>query len=319
MIERVIDRHNASQRLDRWLRKEFPQEPLSALFSVLRKKKVRVNGKVAKAPQMLEEGDQVCIYENFKSAGEGAPKGWTSLVPDASVSPEYLEKHLRFALETPDFVVCDKPSGIASQPGSGLAEGGSLVEMLWQWAAQCGLDFKPALVQRLDLETSGLLVAAIAGPALRELNEMVRSHALRKEYLALVKGNLDQEQGTITLALEREDSAQGAKMQVGSGKDSVTHYALEERFPGFDLVRVRLETGRMHQIRAHFASIGHPLLGDGRYGDFALNRQAKKEYGLSRLFLHSTLLEFPWQGKTVKVRSALPRELSRVCALMAGK
>lgn len=313
MIERTIDRHQAGQRLDRWLRKEFSKEPLSALFAVLRKKKVRVNGKVAKAPQMLAEGDAVCIYEAFASVGDGvATSGWTTTVLPNQVSAEFLEKNLRLAAHTADFVICDKPCGIASQPGSGVPEGTSLVELLWQWAQETGLDFKPALAHRLDLETSGLVTAALTGEALRALNGLIREHALRKEYLALVKGNLAQEQGSISLALEREDAPTGAKMQVGSGKESITHYVVEKRYTGYDLVRVRLETGRMHQIRAHFAQIGHPLLGDGRYGDFALNRQVKKETGLDRLFLHSTLLEFAWKGKTVKVQSALPRELKKV-------
>jgi len=84
---------------------------------------------------------------------------------------------------------------------------------------------------------------------------------------------------------------------------------VENSFDGCDLVRVRLETGRKHQIRIHFAQIGHPLLGDSRHGDFALNKKFKKEFGFSRLFLHSTLLEFNWQGKKIKLESALPKEL----------
>lgn len=326
MIERNIDRHQAGQRLDRWLRKEFALEALSALFAVIRKKKVRVNGKVAKAAQLLNEGDAIQIYETFKSVSAGSekesePKGWTQQGLAHSVRADLLQKNLRLALQKNDFVVCDKPCGVASQPGTGIPEGTSLVELLWQWAHELGLDFKPTLVHRLDLETSGLVVAAIEGPALRELNALIRAHGMRKEYLALVKGNLPKEQGSIRLALERTDAGSGSKMKVSESaeagaKESVTHYQVEQRFEGFDLVRVRLETGRMHQIRAHFAQIGHPLLGDSRYGDFALNRQFKKEKGLERLFLHSTLLEFEWKGKKVKVQSALPRELSAVIHLL---
>lgn len=321
MIERKIDRHQASQRLDRWLRKEFANEPLSALFAVLRKKKVRINGKIAKAPQMLAEGDVVCIYENFRTVDPGAaPQAWNETIPlHKGPGRDFLERNLRLVAITGDYAVCDKPCGIASQPGSGIAEGTSLVELLWAWADENGLDFKPALVHRLDQETSGLLVAALTGEALRDLNSKVRDHALRKEYLALVKGNLERTEGTIQLALDREDSAQGAKMQAGSGKMSTTHYALEKRLPGYDLVRVRLETGRMHQIRAHFAAIGHPLLGDGRYGDFALNRELKKRFGLDRLFLHATLLAFPWKGKTIENRCALPPELRKVVDSIASQ
>ena len=110
-------------------------------------------------------------------------------------------------------------------------------------------------------------------------------------------------------------------MQVGTGegKASVTHYAVKERYDGFDLVKIRLETGRMHQIRAHFASIGHPLAGDSRYGDFGLNHDLRKEYGLHRLFLHSTRLEFNWKDNRIVQDSPLPKELRDVINGLKGK
>ena len=316
MITRVIDRDFANMRLDRFLRKAFPNEPLSTFFAILREKKVRVNGVHAKAPQMLHEGDTVDIYENFKSiANENeAPvkKAWGTA---RQFSERYfVEQNLNMALEKEDFVIIDKPSGIPSQPGTGTRKGESLVEMLWQWGNDQQLDFKPTIAHRLDEETSGLLVAALHGDTLRELTKMLREHQIKKTYLALVKGNLDKERGTINTTLERTDSKAGAKMKTGTkeGINAVTHYAVKERFDGYDLVKIDLETGRMHQIRAHFASIGHPLLGDTRYGDFALNREVKKQLGLHRLFLHSCRLEFVWHGDKIVLDSPLPKELQSV-------
>ena len=372
MITRVIDRNFANMRLDRFLRKAFPDESLSVFFAVIRKKKVRVNGVIGKANQMLQEGDTVCIYENFKSVeaddrtpvdtltlaaarlrcdesnaaqgdenkmdpiasvilegqrpvteGTQAKSGfaknkstWGKALSPAEKQSGWGVKELDIVIQTEDYVVVNKPSGLASQPGSGTRPGESLVEYLWEWGRREGLDFKPTIAHRLDQETSGLIVAALHGDTLRDLTRLIREHEVDKFYFALVKGNLKKDKGTISESLTRTDAAKGSKMKVGeTGKDAkeaVTHYRVKQHYEGYDLVKIKLETGRMHQIRAHFASIGHPLLGDSRYGDFALNREVKKELGLHRLFLHSCRLEFVWQGERKVFDCPLPKELQSV-------
>ena len=351
MITRIIDRNFANMRLDRFLRKAFPDESLSVFFAVIRKKKVRVNGVIGKANQMLQEGDTVCIYENFKSVeGESLPlapasasatpsSGRTPQRPEASgtqtksgfaknkstwgktLSPAEKQaswgaKDLDIVIQTEDYVIVNKPSGLASQPGSGTRPGESLVEYLWEWGRREGLDFKPTIAHRLDQETSGMLIAALHGDTLRDFTRMIREHEVEKFYFALVKGNLKKEKGTISESLTRTDAAKGSKMKVGEAskdaKEALTHYRVKQHYEGYDLVKIKLETGRMHQIRAHFASIGHPLLGDSRYGDFALNREVKKTLGLHRLFLHSCRLEFVWQGERKVFDCPLPKELQSV-------
>ena len=358
MITRIIDRNFANMRLDRFLRKAFPDESLSVFFAVIRKKKVRVNGVVGKANQMLQEGDTVCIYENFKSVSEDERKGeslplaaasqgessatpssgggtpqrpeaganksgfaknkstWGKVLSPAEKQAGWGAKDLDIVIQTEDYVIVNKPSGLASQPGSGTRPGESLVEYLWEWGRREGLDFKPTIAHRLDQETSGMLIAALHGDTLRDFTRMIREHEVEKFYFALVKGNLKKEKGTISESLTRTDAAKGSKMKVGeAGKDAkeaVTHYRVKQHYEGYDLVKIKLETGRMHQIRAHFASIGHPLLGDTRYGDFALNREVKKTLGLHRLFLHSCRLEFVWQGERKVFDCPLPKELQSV-------
>ena len=146
MITKIIDRNSSNMRLDRYLRKEFPDEPLSIFFAILRKKKVRVNGKVAKANLLLNEGDTVCIYENLKT--QESEKNYFSKKSSwgkthTHTSAAFLEENLNIVLETEDYIVVDKPSGIPSQPGSGTRPGESLVEMLWEWGKNNELDFKP--------------------------------------------------------------------------------------------------------------------------------------------------------------------------------
>lgn len=342
MITRVIDRNFANMRLDRFLRKAFPDESLSVFFAIIRKKKVRVNGVVGKANQMLQEGDTVCIYENFKSVdadsqgatnviqfptsqSEGAQSNagfakakstWGKNASSAEKQSGWGAKELDIVIQTEDYVVVNKPSGLASQPGSGTRPGESLVEYLWEWGRREGLDFKPTIAHRLDQETSGMIIAALHGDTLRDFTRMIREHEVDKFYYALVKGNLKKDKGTIDETLTRTDAAKGSKMKVGeTGKDAqkaITHYRVKQHYEGYDLVKIKLETGRMHQIRAHFASIGHPLLGDTRYGDFALNREVKKQLGLHRLFLHSCRLEFVWHGDKIVLDCPLPKELQSV-------
>ena len=348
MITRTIDRNFANMRLDRFLRKAFPEESLSVFFAVIRKKKVRVNGVVGKANQMLAEGDVVNIYENFKSVSDiderletrderkndaeslplasaddakstGFAKNkstWGKSLTGAEKQAHWGAHELDLIVQTEDYVIINKPSGLASQPGSGTRPGESLVEYLWEWGRNEGLDFKPTIAHRLDQETSGMIIAALHGDTLRDFTRLIREHEVDKFYFALVKGNLKKDRGTISESLTRTDSAKGSKMLVGQDDEkaqkAITHYRVKQHYEGYDLVKIKLETGRMHQIRAHFASIGHPLLGDTRYGDFALNREVKKQFGLNRLFLHSCRLEFDWKGEHKVFDCPLPKELRNV-------
>ncbi len=294
----TVNRHNCEQRLDRFLRKAFPAASLSLIFSVIRKKKVRVNGVIGKAAQILRENDALQIYENLPQ--EPQKKSFEQI---KELSQSIKEK-LDFVFRNLDFAILNKPCGLASQSGSGVSEEEALAGMLAIWAKSEDMDFKPALVHRLDKETSGLIIAALSGAALRELGCLIRERKIRKEYLALVKGNMPQKSGKISMALPGDD------------KISESVWSVEKSFEDCDLVRVRLETGRKHQIRIHFAQIGHPLLGDAKHGDFALNKKLKKDLGLSRLFLHSALLEFNWQGKKIKSESALPQELEKILHIL---
>ena len=348
MITRIIDRDFANMRLDRYLRKAFPGESLSVFFAVIRKKKVRVNGIVGKANQMLAEGDVINIYENFKSVVGDEKEGsgneivdsrfetqgsgdvardsktgfaknkstWGKNSSPADKQANWGARELDIVIQTEDYVIVNKPSGLASQPGSGTRPGESLVEYLWEWGKSEGLNFRPTIAHRLDQETSGMLIAALHGDTLRDFTRMIREHEVDKFYFALVKGNLNRDKGTISETLTRTDAAKGSKMKVGQkgegAQEAITHYRVKQHYEGFDLVKIKLETGRMHQIRAHFASIGHPLLGDTRYGDFAFNREAKKQFGLHRLFLHSCRLEFTWKGEKKVFDCPLPKELQDV-------
>ena len=297
MIEITVDYHSSGQRVDRLLRKQYDQLPLSKIFALFRKKKVRLNGTRSKGSEILNEGDVISIYE--KLDGLTSPKieipteeesGWTSASPKVS---GFEKPKLDVIFEDDHFLIINKKAGTPVQPGSGVKEGSSLIEQVW---AYIGIAHKAQLAHRLDKGTSGVIAIGKDGPSIRELTECIRSRKAVKKYQCLVVGKV-KDQGTIKLNLERQDAAVGSKMNVSDeGIDSVTHFKMLQQNENYSLVEVVLETGRMHQIRAHMNHIGHPLIGDDRYGDFEKNKKAKKEFKIKRLCLHACELELPNVG-----------------------
>jgi 23S rRNA pseudouridine1911/1915/1917 synthase len=201
-----------------------------------------------------------------------------------------------------DLVVVDKPPGLVVHPAPSH-EGVTLVELL-EGIAGGGQEGRPGIVHRLDKDTSGLMVVARNEQAHRALAEQIRSREAKREYRALVTGALSSRTGTIDAPLGRSRSRRTEMAVRGGGKQARTHFEALEVLPADTLVAARLETGRNHQIRAHFAAIGHPVAGDPRYGEAG-------RYGLERQFLHSTELAFrhPRSGEELTFRSPLPGDL----------
>ncbi len=197
-----------------------------------------------------------------------------------------------------------------ARPGSSSTRrprttGVTLVELL-EGVAAGGESERPGIVHRLDKDTSGLMVVARNDAAHRSLSEQIRKREASREYRALVQGHLDSRTGTIDAPLGRHRRRR-AKMAVrGSGsREARTHFEVLEELPGDSLVAARLETGRTHQIRAHFAAIGHAVAGDPQYGE-------PGRHGLERQFLHSTRLAFthPHTGEEMEFHSELPTDLA---------
>lgn len=212
--------------------------------------------------------------------------------------------------EDRDIVVVDKPAGVAAHPSLGW-EGPSVTEHLAAAGiaiATSGAPERQGVVSRLDVGTSGLMVLARSERAYSVLKQAFRDKAVDKTYQALVQGHPDPFSGTIDAPIGRHPGHEWKMAIVGGGRESVTHYETLEAHRAATLVEVRLETGRTHQIRVHFAAIGHPCCGDPLYGsDPALARRL----GLDRQWLHATRLAFehPVEGNRVEFESELPRDL----------
>ena len=208
----------------------------------------------------------------------------------------------RIVLEDEYLLVVDKPAGLVVHPGAGHASG-TLVDVLRPLLGG-GDPERPGVVHRLDRDTSGLLVLARSEEAHRRLAELVRAREMERTYLALVAGRPRSREGRIEAAIgrDRRDPTR-VSLETDTPRDAVTHFTVERLWPDRALLRVRLETGRMHQIRVHLAAIELPVVGDRVYG--------QRDDELGRQFLHASELAFdhPFDGGRVEARSDLPPEL----------
>ncbi len=307
--EFLVDADEAGARLETFLRKHLGLARPVAL-KALRKGWVRVDGRRARADRRLEVGERVRItnYALPIPALEGAPEPSGPALPASEVARAGAS--VRYQDEA--VVVSAKPAGAVVHRGSGHPYG--WIDLLA--AALGGGNLVP--VGRLDRDTSGLLVLARGrGPA-RRLFEALRAGRLERTYTALAAGRVKRDAGRIDLPLEKGGAAGRQRMAPRpSGRAAATRYRVVRRLREATLLEVRLETGRTHQIRAHLAAIGHPLLGDPRYGDAAAQRVARRA-GSPRLFLHAGEVRFahPEDDREVTFAEPLPPELAGALAAL---
>jgi 23S rRNA pseudouridine1911/1915/1917 synthase len=220
-----------------------------------------------------------------------------------------LTVEVPIVFEDEHLLVVDKPAGLVVHPGAGVQDA-TLVQLLAGRVAGGPDPERPGVVHRLDRDTSGLMVLARSEAAHAALQEQIRRRDVGREYLALVAGSFDTRSGTIDAPIGR-DRANRTVMSTRTDKPraAVTHFEVVEALPGRSLLRVTLETGRTHQIRAHLRAIGHPVCGDPAYG----GRQSGDPLGLTRQFLHSARLRFshPVTREFLDCESKPPVELGR--------
>jgi 23S rRNA pseudouridine1911/1915/1917 synthase len=251
---------------------------------------VRVDGEPRAKRHTLRGGEAIEVEE------EAAPAA--AEVADARFEIAWEDEHL---------MVVDKPAGVVVHPARGHAAG-TLAQALERRGAAGGPEGRRGIVHRLDRDTSGLLVVARSDEVLAQLQAALRARRIVREYLALVEGRPDARTGTIEAPLGRDRRVRTRmSTDTAEGRAAVTHFETEQDLDGYTLLRVRLETGRTHQIRAHLKAIGHPVAGDPEYGHAGL-------LGLERQFLHAERLAFdhPVTGERIDVHSPLPDDLRRV-------
>jgi len=299
-----VTQDEAGQRLDNYVHKRLGGVPRSRVYRVIRKGEVRVNGKRAGPETRLALSDKVRIPP-------------VRVLPQTPARPSTdLTARIARAIVHEDerLIVIDKPAGIAVHGGSGVSFG--VIEAL---RASRPEEFFE-LVHRLDRDTSGCLLVAKKGVALRSLHGLLREDGFEKRYLALVKGPWDLGTKRIDVPLRTDTRVSGERTvrAAPNGKPSVSVFRPVQFFGRIaTLMEVTLETGRTHQIRVHAQHAGHPVAGDEKYGDPGFN-ETLQGLGLARMFLHASSVSFAWpQGGEFSINTPLPAELGTVLDRLA--
>ena len=272
MKEVLIGKNDAGQRLDKFLTKKFKNMPISMLYKLIRKKKITVNRKRAKENQALAEGDLLLIF---------APE---DILSDSPVRRHNATSKINVAYEDENIIIADKESGLLVH-SEDKADDDTLIDRIQAYLIEKGEydpeienSFAPALCNRIDRNTEGLVIAAKNAAALREMNTIIKERQIVKIYLAAVHGVMERKEEELRLFLEKDSKNNHVYVknkETPSTKTAITKYRSisTSRDKKFSLVEIELITGRTHQIRASFAHIGHPLLGDGKY---AINKQDRE-------------------------------------------
>ncbi|HSS27356.1 MAG TPA: RluA family pseudouridine synthase [Usitatibacter sp.] len=289
-----VTEDEAGQRIDNYLITRLKGVPKSRIYRILRSGEVRVNSGRVDASRKVQAGDRIRIPPvRVAERGEAEPP------------PHYA---LPILFEDEFLLAIDKPSGIAVHGGSGVAHG--VIESLRAMRREARY---LELVHRLDRDTSGVLLVAKKRSALTALHELLRSRDMDKRYVVAVKGRFRNELQRVRASLAEHRTREGEKRVSVSdqGQAAETVFRRISRGADASLLEAELLTGRTHQIRVHLAHLGHPVLGDEKYGDFDLNKRLRKE-GLKRMFLHAAKLSFvhPMTDKPLEILSPLPKDLA---------
>jgi len=296
-LEHRVPAELAGQRLDAALAKLEPSLSRAHVRRLIEEGAVTLSGERVKPAHRLRGGERI-----------------SGAVPEAKPT-ELVAEALPLAIlwQDADVAVIDKPAGLVVHPAPGHSHGTLVNALLHHCRDLSGIggELRPGIVHRLDKDTSGVLVVAKNDAAHRSLAAQFKVHSVLREYLALVRGAPRAAQGTIEAAIGRHPTdRKRMSTRTRRGRAAVTHYRVEERLRAASLLRLRLETGRTHQVRVHLASIGVSILGDPVYGG---GRAQGQELGLSRQALHAAVLGFvhPRTGEALRFESPLPADLVR--------
>lgn len=290
MKEFTINRNDSGQRVDKFLQKAVPRMPQSLMYKYIRMKRIKLNGKRCEISTRLNEGDIMQLYINDEFFDTAAETEFLTAPPV-----------LNIVYEDENILLVDKKNGLVVHEDDEKTSD-TLINRILHYLYDKGEykpeeenSFVPALCNRLDRNTGGIVIAAKNAESLRILNQKIKDRELEKRYLCITVGIPPKKHDTMTAYLEKNADGNTVKVtdkKTPSNKTIITTYDVLKTGGRLALVEVKLETGRTHQIRAHFAHIGCPLLGDGKYGINQVNR----EYKVKTQALYSYKLKFTFAG-----------------------
>lgn len=308
MEKLIASGSEVNKRIDKFLKEGFflnMETTRGEIIRAIKAGKITVNGKVVKPSYLLQGADAISI-----DMGKEADK--------LSANPE-IKIEVIFADE--NMIVVNKPAGLQVHPSDVEKEKTLVNGLIAEFPEIEGVHdnsafgwMRPGIVHRLDKDTSGIMVIARNQKAFNELKRQFAHREIEKKYISLVYGHLDPEEGVIDAPIAR--AANFKKQKIAKGKikgvarPAITEYSVLRRYADFDLVEARPKTGRMHQIRVHLASIGHPVVGDDKY----MRKNLERPEGIRRQFLHAKSLKFSLWGKEYAFETGLPADLADFAA-----
>ena len=296
MKEFIINENEAGQRFDKYLGKLLREAPKSFFYKMLRKKNITINGKKAEGNEILKLNDTVRLFLSDETIQK-----FSGTIQQSPGDPDWILAHagkeLSIIYEDESTIFLNKPAGMLSQKAK--PDDISMVEHLIAYLLNSGQiskeelrTFHPSVCNRLDRNTSGLVLCGISLKGSQILSRMIHDRTVHKYYAAVVKGRVDKA-GILGGVLEKDEIANKVTIKdVGEGKEVRTIYEPAAYADGLTLLSIELVTGKTHQIRAHMAGIGHPLLGDAKYGDRSFNEAYRKK-GVKSQLLHAQRMVFP--------------------------
>lgn len=290
MKQIVVDKNEAGQRLDKLLMKYLNKAPKSFIYKMLRKKNITLNGKKADGSEKIQLADEIKLFLSDETIENFSESFKTTLV-NTNLDVVYEDKNI---------LIVNKPQGLLSQKA--VADDISLVEHVISYlvlnnkiSVEELQTFKPGICNRLDRNTSGLVVAGKTLVGLQVMSELFRNRTLDKYYLCIVSGKVTAKKiiNGYLIKDESKNQVRIVKNQMDGSDYIQTEYEPIVSNDSFTLLKVKLITGKTHQIRAHLSSISHPIIGDSKYGNRRINDSFNKKYGLNYQLLHSYQIHFP--------------------------
>ena len=294
-LKLIVTEQYIGERLDTYVSSLNSNMSRANCQRLIKEGNVLVNGNLSKEAYRVKLGDEILV----------------KIEPPKEAKIEAQEIPLDIVYEDNDIIVINKAKGMVVHPGNGNMDG-TLVNAVLSHAKDSlsgiGGEIRPGIVHRLDKDTSGLIIVAKNDNAHINVSEQIKNHEVTKIYTALVRGNIEEDEATINMPIARDERDRKKMATDIDGKEAVTHFTVIKRYYDYTLLKVKIDTGRTHQIRVHMAKIHHPVVGDEVYSN------GKNEFNVKGQLLHSTILEFkhPRTGEKLHFEAPLPNEFKRV-------
>ena len=297
----IVEKEDANKRIDAYIAKSANISRVNAQ-RLISEGKILVNGKSVKHSYKTQENDEITMEQE-------EPK-------EVELKAENIP--LEIIYEDKDIIVVNKPKGMVVHPANGNPDGtlvNAVMAICKDSLSGIGGELRPGIVHRLDKDTSGIIIVAKNDKAHINLSEQIKNHKIEKTYIALVKGNVKENQATINMPIGRSNKDRKKMAVTKNGKTAITHFKVLKRYDKYTLLEVKIETGRTHQIRVHLSQIGYPIVGDMVYSN------GKNEWGIEGQCLHAKSLKFkhPITGKEMYLEAPLPEYFQKILHELDGR